>query len=209
MWSLKQALFFKSWIALWIWFNQSAGAAAGGRSERKNTLSAFSNFSPSLMKINLGELRSPSRHEEGFDSDFWGMLLSGDFPQTNDLTFLVRQRAMINMLIKGPSVQVLKEGTATSVSVINTIRVAETTQLKSHHTNVLNPKIPISGHGSPSSLLAHYLPIKRLFQIHKANGTALPYAGQKWLYIEIECFSPFHYFLFLRGARRRRERRTE
>ena len=67
------------------------------------------------------------------------MLLSGDVPQTNDLTFLVRQREMINMLIEGPSVQVLKEGIATSVSVINTIRKAETTQLKSHHTNVLNP----------------------------------------------------------------------
>lgn len=67
------------------------------------------------------------------------MLLSGDFPQTNDLTFLVRQREMINMLIEGPSVQVLKEGIATFVSVINTIRIAETTQLKSHHTNVLNP----------------------------------------------------------------------
>lgn len=67
------------------------------------------------------------------------MLLSGDFPQTNDLTFLVRQREMINMLIEGPSVQVLKEGIATFVSVINTIRIAETTQLKSHHTNMLNP----------------------------------------------------------------------
>lgn len=161
------------------------------------------------MKINLGELQSPSRHEKGFDSDFWGMLLSCDFPQTNDLTFSVRQRAMINMLIEGPSVQVLKEGIAMSMSVINTIRVAETTQLKSHHTNVLNPEIPISGHGSPSSLLAHYLPIKRLFQSTKQMEQPLPYAGQKWLYIEIECFSPFHSFLFLRGARRRGERRTE
>ena len=78
--------------------------ARRGRSERKSTLSAFSNFSPSLMKINLGELQSPSRHEKGFDADFWGMLLSGDFPLTNDLTFLVRQREMINMLIEGPSV---------------------------------------------------------------------------------------------------------
>lgn len=61
------------------------------------------------------------------------MILRGDFPQTKDLTLPVRQREMINMLIEGPSVQVLKEATATSVSVINNIRVAETTQLKSHH----------------------------------------------------------------------------
>lgn len=47
------------------------------------------------------------------------MILRGDFPQTKDLTLPVRQREMINMLIEGPSVQVLKEATATSVSVIN------------------------------------------------------------------------------------------
>lgn len=57
------------------------------------------------------------------------MILRGDFPQTKDLTLPVRQREMINMLIEGPSVQVLKEATATSVSVINNIRVAETTPL--------------------------------------------------------------------------------
>lgn len=124
MWSWKQALFFKSWRALWIWFNQPTGAAgkAGKVRKEKHPLCLLKFQS----KPNENKPWRTSIPKQAWER-FWRRLLSGDFPQTNDLTFLVRQREMINMLIEGASVQVLKGEIATCVSVINTIRIAETT----------------------------------------------------------------------------------
>lgn len=64
---------------------------------------------------------------------------------------------------------------ATSVSVINNSRVAGATQLKSHHcAHPRNAHLRLAEAG----LSAHLLPASRYaISIHKASGTASPYAG--------------------------------
>lgn len=111
---------------------------------------------------------------------------------------------MINCASEGPSVQVEVLEEDCRLYVINTIRIAETTQQNAPH-QCIQPLIT-KFRGGPSALLACYLPIKNSFQIHKRNGTAFHMQDKMTLH-KINSFLTFsNYFAFERSKERRGRR---